>query len=260
MAASEQTRTSPHEWASPEYIRFWADRTDREEDVRRYRFDLMADLVPDPKGAPISILDIGAGYGALSAVLLERFPAARATCLDGSPAMLALLEERQGPFKGRITRVLADYSQSEWTNALPKAQFDVVVSSQALHGQRERRRTLYAEIYRVVKPEGCFLSADLVPATSESLGLRFRDVEIRRKIRRQEQATRRRPTYDEVAAEIDRLSPGARPADHTRWRNAGDWIDDLRWLREAGFVDVDCFWKDLRIALIGGYKREAGEP
>ena len=32
------------------------------------------------------------------------------------------------------------------------------------------------------------------------------------------------------------------------------WAEDLRWLREARCQDVDCFWRELRICLIGGYR------
>ncbi len=39
-------------------------------------------------------------------------------------------------------------------------------------------------------------------------------------------------------------TPGPFPADLTQ---------QLTALRAAGFKNVDCFWKDLRHALIGGY-------
>lgn len=247
--------SGPHDWASPEYVRFWAERTDREEAERHPRFHLMAYLVPYPKDAPIAILDLGAGYGALTDMLLEHFPAARAACLDGSPAMLAMLKTRQGHFKERITPILATYDQPGWTEALAGEHFDAVVSSHALHGLGERRSILYREVYAVLKPGGCFLNIDLVPTSTKSLSERFRDVQIRRRIRRQEVSTGIRPGYEEVAASLDCLYPGKSQLPHhsNDW-GVGDWTEDLRWLNEAGFVDVDCFWKELRICLLGGYK------
>ncbi len=143
------TQHRTHDWASPEYVQSWAKRTDRIEPQRRYRFDLMADLVPYAEDAPIAILDLGAGYGALTAVLLERFSAARATCLDGSQAMLELLETRRSSMRGRITTIIADYGEPDWVNRLAGERFEVVVSSQALHGLRRGRRQLYQEIYTV---------------------------------------------------------------------------------------------------------------
>lgn len=253
--------SSPHDWASPEYVRFWAARTDRYEDERRHRFELMADLIPFPADAPLAILDLGTGYGALTAVLLERFPAARATCVDGSAAMLALLEVRRQSLSGRITTVQADYSRPDWADALAGARFDAVVTSQGLHGQRTRRRALYREIFDLVQPGGCFLNVDLVPAGSLATRERFRAIQIRRRLRRYERAGAPRPTEEEVAAEVDGLAPGQAPAARPRdsWAS-GDWTEDLRWLRDAGFENVECFWKDLGIALLGGYRpRPAAE-
>ncbi len=254
MSTQRSSETSPHDWASPEYVQYWAERSDREAGERRYRFNLMADLVPHPEDAPIAILDMGAGYGAVTGVMLEHFPAARATCLDGSEAMLELLGSRQARFKDRITTVFADYSQPDWAERLSGATFDAVVSSQGMHSQRERRRNLYREVFAVLKPGGCFLNVDLVAPSTQHLGDRFRYVEIRRRITRRAQATGRRPSFEEVAAEVDGRRPDGTPALASRQRGGGDWTDDMLWLREAGFVDVDCFWKELRVCLIGGYR------
>jgi hypothetical protein len=35
---------------------------------------------------------------------------------------------------------------------------------------------------------------------------------------------------------------------------AGTVEEQLAWLREAGFGPVDCFWKEFRLAIFGGFK------
>ena len=35
---------------------------------------------------------------------------------------------------------------------------------------------------------------------------------------------------------------------------AGTLDEHLGWLAEAGFAPVDCFWRDLRTALFGGFR------
>jgi hypothetical protein len=37
-------------------------------------------------------------------------------------------------------------------------------------------------------------------------------------------------------------------------------IEHLGWLQEAGFRAVECFWKELRIAIVGGFKGSARVP
>ena len=32
----------------------------------------------------------------------------------------------------------------------------------------------------------------------------------------------------------------------------------LRWLKEAGFTDTECFWKYLNLAMFGGRKKGSG--
>jgi hypothetical protein len=40
----------------------------------------------------------------------------------------------------------------------------------------------------------------------------------------------------------------------------GSVDEHVAWLREAGYSPVDCFWRDLRIALFGGFRGGARVP
>src|SRR5207249_9756290 len=90
-----------HDWSSKEYVRNWATRQDRYEDERRPQFQMIADAIPFTRDAAIQILDMGAGYGALTQFLLEQFPNATALCQDGSEEMAELGRRRMAKWKGR---------------------------------------------------------------------------------------------------------------------------------------------------------------
>ena len=81
---------NPHDWDSPDYVSNWAKGQDQKEANREKAFSMMADIIPYKKDQAITILDLGAGYGALSKFLLERFPKAKAVCQDGSEEMAKL--------------------------------------------------------------------------------------------------------------------------------------------------------------------------
>src|SRR6266550_6178734 len=100
-----------HECSSKEYVRNWATRQDRYEDERRPQFQMIADAIPFTRDAAIQILDVGAGYGALTQFFLEQFPNATAICQDGSEEMAKLERERMEHLKGRHNYVLCDFSK-----------------------------------------------------------------------------------------------------------------------------------------------------
>jgi tRNA (cmo5U34)-methyltransferase len=98
-----------------------------------------------------------------------------------------------------------------------------VVSALAIHHLPDaRKRELFAEVLGLLRPGGCFYDLDVVAA----------------------------PT-----AELHELSQSAFGFDD-RQQDPSDQPahleDQLLWLREAGFGDVDCFWKWLELSLVGG--------
>jgi ubiquinone/menaquinone biosynthesis C-methylase UbiE len=160
-----------HDWASGEYVNQWAERQDSQEAHREEAFKVLADSLPFDRSAKIAILDLGAGYGALSQFLLGEFSNAKAVCHDGSAEMLSLGRKRLVKLKGRVKFVQCDLSKPGWSKKI-KGPFDAVVSSIAIHNVRahETIRSIYAETFDLVKTGGCFLNLDrMTPSVSEQL-------------------------------------------------------------------------------------------
>ena len=152
-----------HDWNSPDYVSQWAERQDETKVDREEPFRLMAETIPYDKKAPIRILDLGAGYGALTQFLLYHFSNATTVCQDGSEEMAKLGRKRMDDLKGRFTYVLCDFSKQGWSRML-KGPFEAVVSSIAIHNVRTPNivRSIYKELFPLVKTGGCFVNFDRV--------------------------------------------------------------------------------------------------
>lgn len=159
-------------------------------------------------------LDLGTGDGRMIALVRSRHPDARAVGLDVSEPMLARAADR---FEDEPQVELRQHDLG-----LPLAvqgPFDAVVSGLAIHHlEDERKRALFGEVRALLAPAGAFANLDLVSPASPQIHERFR-----REIGRAE---------DDPA---DRLA---------------DLGEQLSWLRDAGFREVDCHFKWLELALL----------
>lgn|SRR5215813_3515194 len=154
---------NPHDWDSSEYVSNWAAKQDPKEIEREDQFRLLANTIPYDKRLPIRILDVGAGYGALTQFLLSQFPDATAVCQDGSEQMVKLGKERMKHLKGRVAYALCDFSKAGWSRSLT-GPFEAVVSSIAIHNVNSPNivRGIYEEIFPLVKDGGCFLNFEIL--------------------------------------------------------------------------------------------------
>jgi SAM-dependent methyltransferase len=159
--SSHEHRHDHHDWDSPEYVSDWAAGQDQKEKTRQEPFRVLAETIPYDKKLPIKILDVGAGYGALTQFLLGHFPNATAVCQDGSEEMAKLGQERMKHLKGRFSYVFCDFSELDWTRKIT-GPFEAVVSSIAIHNVRgpEIIERIYHDIFPLVKSGGCFINFD----------------------------------------------------------------------------------------------------
>uniref|UniRef100_UPI00397C1AB2 class I SAM-dependent methyltransferase n=1 Tax=Amycolatopsis sp. lyj-346 TaxID=2789289 RepID=UPI00397C1AB2 len=181
-------------------------------------------------------LDLGAGTGLLSALVGAAVPGARVTLLDAAPAMLALAAEHltaQGvPHRVEVADLAAP---------LPTGRYDAVVSALAIHHLDDPgKRALYRRIHGSLGPGGVFVNAEQVAGPTPALDQRYAQV---------------------WRSQITALGSDQQEIDAARLRMSYDRpapVDaQCDWLTEAGFVDVDCFFKAWRFAVFGGHRAEA---
>jgi tRNA (cmo5U34)-methyltransferase len=238
-------RRDHHDWASETYVDEWVRRQQAEDPMRAERFQLMCDLFPFASDVPVTILDVGAGYGPVSALILGAYP--RATCIaqDSSLPMLNRAQTLVASYRERFKTHYSDLFQKDW---LPKqfGPFDAAVSSSCLHNLRDFTRIseIYREIREHLRAGGVFLNLDLFNAPTAELYARYDAV-----------TTRRRRRDGASAEHVEALvrSGGRSSTDATTGPFPATLDQHLAALKAAGFKDVDCFWKELRRALVGGY-------
>jgi tRNA (cmo5U34)-methyltransferase len=234
-------------WGNREFIENWIAKGGWQAPIRDMQTAMVLRMVPHPVDAPIRILDLGAGYGALAVALLNDRPNSTAVCLDASEAMLKLGRERNAGFGSRIEFIHGSVETPAWLKAV-NGTFDAVVSSRALHHftADQRRRFMFQEIFSITRAGGCFINADNVRASTESLRDRYRrarDEWLERHIRDSSGSTT-------TLAELRAATPSAYHGPH----NNGYLDEELAWLEEAGFNDVDCFWKLGTTVVYGGFR------
>lgn len=171
--------------------------------------------------APNEVLDLGAGTGLLTSLLATRYPNAMFTLVDVAPEMLDQARTRLGD-DARFSYVIADLA-----SFTPARTHELVVSALAIHHlDAHEKRGLFARLLAALSPGGVFVNADQVLAPTPAPATQYE--------RRWIAASRDLGVSDaDLAAAQERMR-------HDRC----DTLDDqLGWLRECGFVDVDCVYK-----------------
>jgi SAM-dependent methyltransferase len=211
-------------------------------------------LLPVAPDEPARVVELGCGEGKLSAAVLDAFPRASVLALDGSADMRRTTAQRLADFGDRARVEPFELGSDAWWFLVDGA--DAVISSLAVHhldGPGKQR--LFRALAERLSERGALLMADLVePRRAEARELFSGgwDDAARRQSGGSDQA------YTQFLETHWNLYRFPDPVDMP-----SPLFDQLLWLREAGFVVVDCFWLRAAHAIYGGYRaaaRSAGAP
>lgn len=176
------------------------------------------------------VLDLGAGTGLFSAMILERFPETELHLIDASSGMLDQAKER---FRGnpRVTFGIGDMATSDLGGP-----WDVIVSALAIHHLDDPdKQSLFAHIVGALRPGGLFVNAEQVlgpTLEAEDRYVRFWHADIRAA----------GVSEQEIAGAAERMA----------FDRCAPVEAQLAWMHEAGFHDVDCTFKSWRFAVLSG--------
>jgi len=160
--ATRNSLPVPHDWHSSDYVAGWIAHDSARDSVRRPRLRDMLAAAPFAPDARLAVVDVGAGYGAVTEELLALFPAAEITLQDYSQPMLAEARRRLAAHADQLRYVVSDLTDPAWPGAVG-GPFDLAVSAIALHNLRNEEQifTWYRAIRGLLRPGGWFLDYDL---------------------------------------------------------------------------------------------------
>ncbi len=195
-----------------------------------------------------TFLDLGCGDGILGRVILNEYTDAKGIFLDFSEAMIAATKQQIGNKLGQAEFIVQDYGEKSWFEAIPREmKFDVIVSGFSIHHQpNERKKEIYQEIYSLLQPGGFFLNLEHVCSKSSLIENVFNELFIdslyafhqqNGSVKSKDEIARE--YYNRPDKEANILAPVETQCD---------------WLKDIGFVNVDCFFKIFELALFGGMR------
>ncbi|ORX71062.1 methyltransferase [Anaeromyces robustus] len=184
------------------------------------------------------ILDVGAGTGLFSSIVLSKFPQAKITLIDITQKMLNIAKER---FEGNenITYLCKDLiNMDEETSKSFENQFDFIISGLAIHHiPDEGKSILYKKCYQWLKKGGLFINCDQIISPNPKLEEMNKKVWFE-KIRESK--------IDEEAIEMLEV--------RLKLDKCGTIPLQIKYLMEAGFQDVDILYKYLMFCVFYAYK------
>ena len=187
------------------------------------------DLIP---ARAKTIVDLGAGSGLLTQLVRQRFPNARIHLIDFSAAMLDLARKRLGDDLN-LTFTEADYT----ADAIPNDVCAIVSSLSIHHLDNDAKRRVFHRAHEALKPRGVFVNAEQVAGPTPELDDRYRALWLR-------QVRALGATDQQITDSLYRQ----------REDRCVDVERQLTWMREAGFADADCWYKEARFAVLAGTK------
>ena len=210
-------------------------------------------LIPARVDEPFTIVELASGGGELAQAILTHFPHCHYIALDGSETMRERLAVVLAPFGERVEILPFELSEQSWREALPSPLRCVLSSLCVHHLSDEGKRQLFRDMAGRLETGGALLLADIIKPATQQIAELFAQ-QYDEVVRRQSLTM-----YDDLR--------GYEQFREMHWNyfiydyndsNSYDQpsllSDQLRWLHEAGFTPVDCFWMQAGHAVYGGFR------
>jgi tRNA (cmo5U34)-methyltransferase len=211
---------------------------------------ILAELVAAVR--PSRVVELCCGGGELARLVLQWLPGCRLLALDGSARMLAEAAATCADHRDRLELRRFELAEPGWRRLEPAP--DAVYSSLAVHHlDGAGKRQLFADLFSALAPGGVFVLADLIRPES-AIGRKLAGDDWQAAVAERSQALH---GDDRALRAFERL----------RWNHfrleepdaldqPSGLVEQLGWLAQAGFVEVDVHWLVAGHAILSARKPE----
>ena len=182
------------------------------------------------RDAVIDVLDLGVGTGITAKCVQEILPSANLTVMDFSEKMIASAGKKLGI--GKVAYLTGDYT----TAVFEKGKYNLILSVIGMHHQSDVNKLLmFNKIYRALDPDtGIFIFADLMTFRDPLVAARNAALHYHHLV--------------ENAADERTLEEWAHH--HMYLNKLAPVEDQLDWLKQVGFVNVQVLFQEFETTLI----------
>jgi tRNA (cmo5U34)-methyltransferase len=199
-------------------------------------FGIAVQVIPFAKDQPIHVLDLGAGTGSFSQHVFNSYPNAEFVLMDVADKMLGVARER---FRNQGSRFR--FEVSDYRTIQGKGDYDLVISSLSIHHLLDAEKSsLFKSVFQLLKPAGAFINIDQIRGETETL----RRLNWNRWLKHVHSSG---ATEEQIQASIER---------RTTYDKDALLSDQINWLKQAGFSDVDIVYKNFFLGVFLALKED----
>ena len=199
-------------------------------------FTISIEIIPFPKESKIRVLDLGAGTGLFSKFIIDKYPNAEFVLYDVADKMLEVARDR---FKDNLNKF--EFIVDDYKNIKTKkiGSFDLIISSLSIHHlENSEKQKLFKASFDVLNKKGVFINVDEIKGETDYTQKLYWNNWLQ-KIRDN------KIPEDQIEASIQRRK---------KYDRESTLFDQIKWLKQAGFSDVDCVYKNYFIGIFFGMK------
>lgn len=192
------------------------------------------ELIPFSKNDKIKVLDIGAGTGLFASLVTEKYKKAELTLYDVSGKMLEEAKKRFESSDLEIKYVEKDYFKEEI-----EGEYDLIISALSIHHlSHSEKQKLFSKLFSVLKESGIFINADQALGESPEIEKAYQTFWL-------EKVKENDVSEASLSSALERMKED----------QMSTLSDQLKWLKQANFSEVNCWYQNYSFVVYSGRKR-----
>ena len=199
-------------------------------------FSIATEIIPFSRNSKIRVLDLGAGTGLFSKFIIAKYPYAKFILYDVAYKMLMVAKERFKNKSNQFKFIIDDYKNLKTKKI---GDFDLVISSLSIHHlDNFEKKRLFNDSYKILNNNGIFINIDEIKGETKYIQKLYWNKWL-------EKIKKNGITEKQIKASIQRRK---------KYDKESTLIEQIKWMNDSGFSNVDCIYKNYFIGVFFGIK------